>query len=302
MLTIELAGGLGNQLFQIFVTISLAMRTNQTFYFTYAETLGSEFLKETVRITYWNTLLKNLKQYTSNEPIKSNGYYINEVNHNYHPMPFLNLDNDDLFILRGYYQSYKYFIDQFQEIYKMIDFDKGKEEILKSNPKLSSEILDKDSISMHFRLGDYKSRIDWHPIMKVEYFKKSVDAILSRIIKNDQKNQEIKIFYFCEEEDLNYVYYLIDEIRRHVSHSKWKDLKCTFTHIPEKIPDYQQLMLMSSCNHNIIANSSFSLWSAYLNSHKDKIVCYPSNWFGVRNKSDTSDMFPEDWIKINLET
>lgn len=100
-----MCGGLGNQLFQVMTTIALAMRTNQPFFFTYTDNHVSEFLNETVRVTYWNTLLKNLKQYTSNEPstfAKLHGYYIHEVDYNYHAIPFINLKNDDLFILEGY--------------------------------------------------------------------------------------------------------------------------------------------------------------------------------------------------------
>ena len=57
------------------------------------------------------------------------------------------------------------------------------------------------------------------------------------------------------------------------------------------------MLYMSLCRHNIIANSSFSWWGAYFNSNKEKIVCYPSVWFG--NNMDTRDLCPETWIKMN---
>ena len=62
------------------------------------------------------------------------------------------------------------------------------------------------------------------------------------------------------------------------------------------IQDYEQMLLMSLCEHNIIANSSFSWWGAYFNNKSEKIVCYPSVWNGSTNK--THDLFPTNWNKI----
>ena len=65
------------------------------------------------------------------------------------------------------------------------------------------------------------------------------------------------------------------------------------------IQDWEQLLLMSLCNHNIIANSTFSWWGAYFNTNPGKIVCYPSVWFGSKCiNNSTRDLFPENWIKI----
>jgi hypothetical protein len=58
------------------------------------------------------------------------------------------------------------------------------------------------------------------------------------------------------------------------------------------------MWLMSLCDHNIIANSSFSWWGAWLNQNKDKIVITPNNWFGVQTNLNNLDMVPDNWIKI----
>jgi hypothetical protein len=66
------------------------------------------------------------------------------------------------------------------------------------------------------------------------------------------------------------------------------------------LDDWEQMILMSCCHHNIIANSSFSLWGALFNFQQDKIVCYPSKWFGDIANHDTKDLCPNDWFKIYI--
>ena len=64
-----------------------------------------------------------------------------------------------------------------------------------------------------------------------------------------------------------------------------------------ELKDYEELILMSKCKHNIIANSSFSWWGAWLNANPDKIVIAPKQWFKTK-KVNTKDIIPESWIKI----
>lgn len=290
MITHELAGGLGNQLFQIVTTIALAIRTNQSFFFVYSTKLGQG--ETTIRPTYWNTLFKDLKKFTVNETVasiymKGKLFYIREINHNYNQISLHNLGEIDLFILSGYFQSYKYFAFEFQNISKMIGFERQVENTLNSNPTVGDMIRnDNSSISLHFRLGDYKHLKDWHPIMPFEYFKKSLEYI---VFNSDQHHN---VYYFCEKEDLIYVEGVIKELKKY--------LRFNFYHIPSDISDWEQLLLMSSCKHNIIANSSFSLWAAFLNISKNKIVCYPSHWVTHKMNVNTSDMFPGNWIKIDV--
>jgi hypothetical protein len=62
--------------------------------------------------------------------------------------------------------------------------------------------------------------------------------------------------------------------------------------------DYEDIYLMSLCSNNIIANSSFSWWAAWLNDNADKIVICPNKWFGTGFHQLYDDIFPEKWIKF----
>jgi hypothetical protein len=141
---------------------------------------------------------------------------------------------------------------------------------------------------MHFRLGDYKKYIDCHPIMPYEYYKLSLQYIINT------SNEKIKhILYFCEEEDIDTVLITIYKLKE-----EYPEL--IFERASTNLNDWEQMMTMSCCSHNIIANSSYSWWSAYFNTNKNKIVCYPSVWFGPTVNHNVKDLFPPNWTKIHF--
>jgi hypothetical protein len=279
MITCNLVGGLGNQLFQIFTTISYAIRIKEKFVFLKAETTGGGSTK--IRNTYWENLLYRLKpflivNFENYKLIKEKEFTFNdiisEINNN-------KINNNTC--LYGYFQSYKYFQNYYETIYKMLDIDKQKEILLKS-----SGIWNENTVSMHFRLGDYKEFPNIYPILTYDYYKKSFLHIINCENQNDFN---LHILFFCEDEDLEDVSIIIEKLKI--------DFPRNFiSRAPNTLKDWEQMLLMSCCNYNIIANSSFSWWGAYLNTNYDKIVCYPETW--LVNNTDTRDLCPLEWIKI----
>jgi hypothetical protein len=98
------------------------------------------------------------------------------------------------------------------------------------------------------------------------------------------------VIYFCEDVDIQIVEETIHKLKQKFSYN--------FIRGDNTLQDWEQMLYMSLCSHNIIANSTFSWWGAYFNN-KDKIVCYPSIWFGPElTQHNTKDLYPDGWIKI----
>jgi hypothetical protein len=294
-------GGLGNQLFQIFATISYALKTNNEYKFLNIKTLGGG--GSTLRYTFWDTFLKELIPYLTNEfpelaLVKQDSFEFKEL-------PLSLIKNRNVCI-HGYFQSYKYFEENFSLIYKLLGIDERKKEVLEKL-KLDSSLKNDlpNAISMHFRLGDYKKFAYFHPILPSSYYAKSIQTILE---KDKDKNKDLyvkKVFYFCEEEDL-------ETVEQTILYCKDLFPQLNFTRISNEFQDWEQLLIMSECKHHIIANSSFSWWGACFGyqeakdknrekeEKEEKIICYPSLWFVPTAKENTKDLYPPDWMKINV--
>jgi hypothetical protein len=281
-------GGLGNQLFQIFSTISYGMKYQRKIIFQYSDSL---FIGK-VRPTYWNSFLSNLKGFTTFN--NSNGISndklmlfprFNENGFQFQEIPNF---NEQYLMLFGYFQSYKYFEEYKNNLFSFLKLTTQIENIKTNYVHYFN--TDKHSISMHFRLGDYKDIQNFHPLMPYEYYENA----LKHIITTRHENIMYDVLYFCEKEDNIAVNNIIENLKKMYPQTN-------FIKIDDEIDDWKQMLLMSSCNDNIVANSTFSWWGAYFNMNPDKIVCYPYKWFGPSANHDVSDLFPSSWQKILFE-
>jgi hypothetical protein len=292
MITCKLQGGLGNQLFQIFTTIAYALRYNNTFFFLNNHQLGNGRNGVIIRYTYWETFLSELKPFLKNMNEIPQLLFIKEEGFNYIDLPE-NLNKNYGTMLVGYFQSPLYFEKYKEGICKLIKINL-KKFILRNKVKDYVDFDNENIISMHFRIGDYKKYPDIYPILSEEYYINALTSILNKQPTNTiQHNQ--KVLYFCENDDLS-------EVEATINKLKTKFPLLVFKRANPLLSDWEQMLLMSLCEHNIIANSSFSWWGAYLNSNIGKTVCYPETWFVSKAGKDVSDMFPEDWTPISLSS
>ena len=280
MITTYVRCGLGNQLFQIYTLISYCLDNNIDFYIYNAKNNS-----DIARTFYWDNIFINLKKYFDND--KSYPIY-QEPNFHFKKIPkytkFLkHYNNLEGIKLSGFFQSYKYFNHNKIKINNIINIESIKNSL---NLEKSNNIDFNNTCSLHFRLGDYLTNINYF-ILPINYYIDSLNKLI-----NDTKKNDWNVLYFYEKDSSNYITEKI-----HILKNKFKNLN--FISIVHKYFDWEQLLLMSLCRHNIIANSSFSWWGAYFNNNPFKTVCYPDKWFGPKlADKNVSDMFPDNWTVI----
>lgn len=266
--TVEYQGGLGNQIFQIMTLLAYSIKTGKTPIFQYLDKCPCN-----KRNTYWNSFFSDIKYMCIDDldKIMLEKTRVQEPGFDqYFDIPNIN-GNVSLF---GYFQSYKFFNDNKHEIYQMIGLNCMIETVKSKYSSLLGVSNDTKLVSVHFRLGDYKTN-PFHPIQTFDYYDTSLKSIM-------EDGQKYRILYFCEEEDNERVN------TDYISRFECKD---KFVKVPDTITDVEQMLIMSQCDLAVIANSSFSWWGAYLG--KPKKVRYPTVWTRDHNVSD--DMIPECW-------
>jgi len=265
---IHLHSGLGNQMFMLFNMLSYYI-DNCDDYVIYCNT--TEFKTERY---YWDTMFNNLKDKISYTCDISNNYYEKEYHYNKIP------EYDDDVVLMGFYQSDKYFKHNINKIKNILDIDSKIANVKEEFP----EYFNRKTIAIHFRIGNYYSLQNLHPIKPVQYYLNA----LKELANKDVMLQDYNILIFCQEIDNNIVNEYIKIINKHYPNMHYKK-------VADNIPDWKQILLMSSCDNFIIANSTFSWMGAYL-ANKNYVVA-PEVWFGQYYKNNKlHDLWPENWI------
>lgn len=175
--------------------------------------------------------------------------------------------------MKGYWQSWKYFHDiepQIRSDFRFAGtFSPG---IMQKAGQLENT----ESVAMHFRRGDYthQQAVQYHGICGPEYYEKAVQQLPTGLQ------------YYIFTNDPAWVR---DNLPAGISA---EILSGSLSHT-----QYEDLFLMSRCRHQIIANSSFSWWAAWLNAYGGKKVVAPKRWFNEA-QLNTRDLFPQNWLTI----
>ena len=266
MIYCNLKGGLGNILFQIAATIAFAKKNNTDFCFpnlkSHIEFLDGHVLKtmnKNIGIDY-TTLFNKLIVCEYTNQAKTIRF------------PFEYVDVPQLLgnvVVDGFFQSEKYFKDYRNIILNYLNFDFiDKNSLFEKFPILKSG----KTTSVHIRRGDYLNYPNHHPTQTTQYYENAIHIL-------DEETEKFIVFS--------------DDI-------EW----CKKTFVGDKFifaendKDYIEMFMMSLCTNNIICNSSFSWWGAWLNTNESKKVIGPKNWFGSMIKHKTDDILPEQWIKL----
>ncbi len=182
----------------------------------------------------------------------------------------------------SYWLNYENWVDwmgdkKFRDIEDTIkqEFTLKKEhwdELEKNNGSIIKEMNEYNSVSVHIRRTDYFDKENCI-VLGQKYYEEAM-GFLKKTINNP------KYFFFSDD-------------------MEWA--KKTFSHLPDSHflsnRDYEDIVLMSLCKHNIIANSTFSWWSAWLNKNPNKIVITPSKWF-VKSYNVESSLNIKGWTVI----
>lgn len=285
-LIVKFNGGLGNQMFQWAFGYALEKSTGVKTFFDmsffekkYARPYELDIFNLRARFVedFWLKLklkiLWKMRKNLKGKPFWGLNYY-NEPHFEFDKRAFRIKPNT---FIEGFFQSEKYFDEYENEIREAFTF-KIKPE--KFNQYLIEQMKESNSVSVHIRRGDYVEKKRYqqaYATCSLDYYKRGVEFIA-------QKHENPKLFVFSD--DIQWV------------KANWNlPYETVFVDNNSGDKSFEDMRLMSNCKHNIIANSSFSWWGAWLNKNEQKIVIAPKKWFNDE-KVNQEDVIPETWVKL----
>ncbi|MGN0030669.1 MAG: alpha-1,2-fucosyltransferase [Candidatus Gastranaerophilaceae bacterium] len=279
---VQIQGGLGNQMFQYAFMRALSLKYNfkamldiSYFYidkFSNPDVAVRKFLLDNYNIQLGIADINVIRQYGFHIPILNRVFETPNCAGKY--LDFLQKERSGSKYFIGYFQSEKYFKECRDVILK--DFEL-KTPLDAKNVQLLSQIKDTNSVSIHIRRGDYLKLQHIYQICSLEYYYEAINFISKRI-----ENPHFYIF----SDDIDWAKNNLKINHPHTFVDINSEKNCCF-----------DLELMKNCKHNIIANSTFSWWGAWLNENTDRIVISPKQWC-CTDEIHMDDIICDDWIRI----
>jgi len=282
MITTRLKGGLGNQMFQYAVARAVTQKNDQNLALDISwfkaqdkrefSLAGFNLKGEIVDLNLWQSLTysSNFLKYITNDKKT----YINEQKEFSFDPSIFSASGDTL--MEGYWQHPLYFSSVEEIIREDFTLKRG---FGKEAESIKRQIENSQSVSVHLRRGDYVEDDKINKIYKVcsqDYYSYAI-----KLIENDIESPHLFIF----SDDINWV-------------KENMNFKHQVTYVSQKgLSDIEELVLMSYCKHNIIANSTFSWWAAWLNENTSKLVITPLKWFNDSERSSQC-LIPNSWKRI----
>lgn len=266
MITCKFSGRLGNNLFQAAATIALAKKNNTEAVFP---ACNSQY-------DYASWLDNRLPRISTAQEHKISTHFHETVKQMFHPVKIYFQQN---MCLNGYFQTEKYFEDIREELLKIfalpIPMQHGY-----VIPSPFTGLIDA-AVSIHVRRGDYLGCPDHHPPVTIDYLEKATSYF------NERGYYKFIVF----SDDIAWCKEALNSLHPANTYH--------FSQYQSTIAD---LSLMAHCEHNIIANSTYSWWGAWLNKNPDKIIVCPKTYIGKGNPDlKATHIYPTSWIQIEDE-
>ena len=287
MKIVKILGGLGNQMFQYALYVALQHRfsneqllVDYSYFKTYHVHTGLELNRvfglelpqasfmQLLKVTWpvksfvVSRVIRKLIPPRHTECIEYKDYTFNS-----------HVFNEGNKYYDGYWQNYNYFDDYREELLALFQFK------LVPNAQSAAilpELATSNSISLHVRRGDYLKAKNYAGLCGVDYYRAAIGYMNSQV-------SDAHYYIFSDD---------IDWCKQEIA-PMLSGYAITYVDWNKGSDSPLDMMLMSRCSHNIIANSSFSWWAAYLNKNPHKIVCAPEKW--TNTKVNCRFQLP-DWI------
>jgi hypothetical protein len=260
--TAHLMGGLGNQMFQIAHAVCQGLKNNKESVFEPVAYTPMSQSKQTIH--YVDNIFKNVKFVDK----IFNKKRVSEETWN---KPNLSFSWDSNIEFYGYYQSSNNFFGYDEHIKETFGPDNNFITKLKF---LYPNFKNQKSTSVHIRRGDYLTINDILPSVDLSYIDYCINLL-----------DDLTDVFYVFSDDINW------------AKNNIKSPKAVFV---DQLQDYEDLWMMSLCENNVISNSTFSWWSAFLNKNENKKVLCPSIWFGPKGFQDYDNIYVDGWIKVNV--